>query len=1747
MIFKINTDDLGKTKLSVNNTFKDLFNGNLFKKQNIISETDLKCLNAYNVEIKNGVSPMTAYYRTMQTASDSAVNMARSAGNATVNLEQIPKVSKAAELGLKTLSAAGNMLAEWAFSQVITLIHDCATASDRLEESASDLGEQFSSTKSDIEGYKSKITDLYKIINDSSSSYEDTYNARQELLTIQDEMIEKFGSEADAVQLVTSAINGQTQAFDDLTKDKWQETVNKFIIGSDKKWTERIGDSWANLWSGTSNNFDRMIKEMEDAEISFRVIPGYDNNGAYEEFSNKLKEIFGAEITHTERDDIFTLSGDLNSIYNQLLNIQSLASNLGIDNSFLPDLARQADEVKNTLESYQEIYNQHILYDKIFDNDDYEQSFKDINEKYKEYQEAFASGNENAIEKAKQSFAEIVQDATEGISDQSVIDYFNSMYPDLQEVVGGWKFEVKYNTAINDNNDDFENEVKEKLSHFYTSDQILNFRSETATQEQIAAYTELCEISDEYRLTLDQLIAKLEQLGLISSNIDKDMQNSIRQITDNYGISDREETTELELYTKDFTNPQKELWLEATQGAKNAAQAIEMYEAKLPEIGDAAIEPPISLSIPQTVDQLNTQIKPAFDSLHSAWQEIFTDDGFALNNINILSTCDSIKSKLDEMVEMGLDIDYSAFEDFVRILNNAESTEEDVEYAFDSLATSITNAGLSGAEDFETMKAALEDLGVANNEMVAFDALVKNTTALEEALNKAGLTMDDFMISTEGGVAVASETAQAFISEMVGAENLEQALALLQLRQLLCNENGLDTSDDINACYLLAQTAGIASGAIAELAGLDAAYKKESEAGNTQAALDIAAQMEKVKQKVQDEFADLSNVKVNWNSIGGGTKPAAGAGKSAVEAYIDAFEEELSDLGELRDNGVITEKEYLDQLRALYEKHFQNKLGYEKEYAKYQRQYLEGYKSLYESALSGISKLLRNQIDGYNDAKDAAVATLTDEKEARLAVIDAQKEQLEAQKDLIDEQIDAKQKLIDDIQDEIDAMKEANDERQRQLDLQKAQYELERMQHQRTILQYSEEGGMQYVQDDDGLRAAKENVDNARFEIEISNKEKNIALLEDEISLLEEQKDAIQDQMDILDKQAEQIENYYSKMITETESYYDTLISNMEKQKSKWEEIAEIESVAKAYSDLEQVAGGMGYTVQDLLSGNEQAFEDFKSRYISLLSDLNNNSSFSEGLSYATSGISESINNLEASAATVNESTGSIAANIEDVNTSAEALSGSLSNINHALSGFSETDNITAAADAFSRLGQAIQSVANALNISEDGTIGNLADALQSLCEMPLCETESNGKAGGFLSKFQALKNAVSDVTSAISGGGSSTSSGTDASASSSPGMNSGANAGSSGSLTGAIESLKSAANEALGSGNSKKSKNQTGGSGIISQFGQLKNAVTDTTAAIGNGDSAQGEQTDDPAGGGTLISSISDLGTATTEILTGGGDNDDKAGGVIGRFEQFKDVIGKANDHVTGIKDGLTDIDGETVECTIKVNIEQNGELPSYAQSALGHMKLESAEYHAKHGSALAKGTGKNRGLSHTEKNALRSEYGQPELTVYPNGTTELTTQPTISDLPKGTVVFNEAQTKKIFRNKPDSMGKTYTDGSIGQNAGGNLTLPPAQRPSFLVQQELQEECFSKTGGIVDKIVSPVNMISHHMKEMTGLLRNMNQINHNGQNQSVNIGDVNINCPGITSQEVARQVGDQLNHIFSGFHNYADQQSRIR
>lgn len=1210
----------------------------------------------------------------------------------------------------------------------------------------------------------------------------------------------------------------------------------------------------------------------------------------------------------------------------------------------------------------------------------------------------------------------------------------------------------------------------------------------------------------------------------------------------------------------------------------------------------------VSLSITDTVEQLNTQLKPAFDSLQSAWKDIFTDDGFELNSIDILSTCDSIKSKLDEMSDpegLNLDVDYSAFEDFVNVLNNTESTEQNVQDAFDSLATSITQAALSGAEDFETMRAALEDLGVINNELVAFDAMISNT----EALKEAGLDLAD----------ASDEQIAAFANESVAAENVTQAIAMLTFHKELCNAQEMNTAGEVANLKTLAENAGYTGEVIQYLTELEQIYQ-EVASGTINPAMILAktARAAMLKSYIDSAANNINyEPKVDFTKATDSAKKAGSkSGKKAADKYLEAFEKELEKLQGMRDRNEITEKEYLDNLRALYEKYFKDREKYIDEFKKYEHEYLEGLESEYRDVMNGIIKLMDKQSDKYEEMKDSAVDSYNAQKDAAEDAYDAQIENIDAQIEAINDQIDAidaeieaKKKQADAIQDEIDKIKEAREERQKQLDLQKDLYELERMQHQRTILQYSEQKGMHYVADTSGIRDAKEKVDQDREDLHIMELEKQIDLINDEIDLLEERKGAFEDQIDGLEKQKDAIEkmkdasnDYFESMIKQTETYYDKLIESLDKTKSRWEELADLKEEAEMKGKMEEILSQYGVTADDVVNMSEETFQAFKNDYLAILSDLYSGNEQMQSAIAETAGTTtdqlesyiaktqeyidslismdmsdtatsmdntaESMDKLSTATSDANENTKAMSENMGTLSTNTAELGENATAVSDALSSIPDAEKFNVLTTSFTNLAEAIKSVADALGVSGNSTVSSLVDTLRSLSTISI-----DADGNGLITQFNNLKTAIEGVTSAISGGGMSGGSAGEGSPSSSPSMSAGAGGKGAavGGLISAVEGIKTATDEALGTGGGEDGEG--GGTGAIGQFEQLKDAVDDVTASIGGGgssESGQGSGGSEGDNADSLIGSIVELGDTTEEILTGGGESEGGSSGVIGRFEEFSDVIEEAKDHVTGISEGLDEIDGKEVECTIRVNIETNGSLPAFAEGTLGDMNLESGEYTAKYGKAFAEGTGKYKGLPKAEKNALVSEYGQTEMTVLPNGDTIITDEPTMMDLPKDTVIFNEEQTKKIMDNKVhvDGGANTSSNGDVVQPNGdilkpdgtvikpngvaiqsdGTIITPEGKvyeplRPGDRMYDMLQKfnAYFNSIDQNVEKL-TPNSFYDHQkqMEQMANQVTNYNSVVNNNKNVQpvVNHNQIHVTLPNVTDSTCATELLRDLQSI---------------
>ena len=1149
---------------------------------------------------------------------------------------------------------------------------------------------------------------------------------------------------------------------------------------------------------------------------------------------------------------------------------------------------------------------------------------------------------------------------------------------------------------------------------------------------------------------------------------------------------------------------------------KSWEELLALIQKVKDEVSEGQFSNPLSIS--ETIDQLNTKLKPAMDSLKSAYQDIFTEDGFTRDNIG-LDMFSSIKDELDNL-QKALDesgssaiVDYSAYEKLVSVLNDADSSAQQIKDAFDEVALSVANISITGLEDFQVLKESLEQLGYVDADLVAFEALVSNL----EALKAAGLDLADTSLTESDFI--------SFVDSLgISAEYATQAVNMLTFAQELNKANSLDTSASVTNLLNLAENAGYTGEIIQWLTKLMEIYRQlESGMLDPHTIQDYVAEAKELTAKIEENAGKINIApsvdKTDWKPT---IKSAGKAGKDAGDAYLEAFEKELSSLKDLRDRGVIDESEYLNRLIQLYTRYFADKKKYLNEYNKYEREYLEGIKSLYDSALSGISKLQDKQIEGYQDAKDSAVESLEAEKEARLDVIEAQKEQLEAQIDLIDEQIEAKEDAIKGIQDEIDAMQEANDERKRQLDIQQKAYNLKRMMNQRTDLLFKD-GQMIYREDTKGVRGAKEELDDAILEDKISKKEKEISLIEDEIELLEETKDAIQEQIDALGEQADSIEKHYSKMISSTEKYYDSLIKNAEKQKSKWEELAEIHDVADAYSAIEQVFGDLGYTVEDVLNGSSGAFEDFKTKYIGLINDMNSNSSFAEGLSYATGVAEEDLGSFLDKTEEVSQGLDDLSSKGEGLNTVADAmnkigtsattLTTNTEGLDENLSGITDSlTNIPDGAEAlsgwvtgFTDLGNAIKGVAEALGLTEENSIGGLVDALQSVSEVSLGGTE-DGEGTGIIGQFTALKEAVDSVTSSISGDASGDgSNGGDASGSKSPSMSAGATEGGEGGLIGSIEEMCKKATETLGEGSTEEGS-EGEGAGVIGKFAQLKSAVDLVTQAIGTG-----EEGDEEEGAINLIGALqahyTKAQTTLPEVKT--------------MFDELLVSIQSCVTALNGMVSAMSSMSGTN--------------LPSVGVG--GSVEVN--------GSANIQGTAKARGDWSVSKSedSLVGELGQELVVDSRNGTWR-----TVGDngaefthLNKGDIVFNHKQTKELLKNGyVTGRGKAFANGTDISTIKTPTNLPSYLRPLQEGDRmyDLMKKFDAHNDIIQNQIIPPVNSIQKNAEMMA---RNISNVNNNNQRSiQVNMGDVI--CKGVTAQEVAGEIDSALKRELGGMYQSATQ-----
>lgn len=959
---------------------------------------------------------------------------------------------------------------EEALQETKSTIKDIQSEFGNAKKSVFDIAQEFAELAQGVDSFTGKNRKL------STEQYERFLELGDQLLEIFPDLPHVYDENGRAIVSLNGNVDTIVGTLNDLVEVQ-RKLANQKIM-------EELPEAYENTVKDAEVYNGQISRATEKLEAYKNTLKSVKNS-----FADLNEEVSSDNVL---KDNIFSIiSSSQEEAMDEMKAYKALLDNLGVKYSF--DTSRATGGLRQfTKEDGTIGFRQNIIIDKS----DIEKAEDALNEQKDNlvnlYQQKIkdTQNDINQLEqKQKGSWSSLASMIVEGIQsndDYSLLDDASKGYVqtiinglDLGEIKDRLKEELNKNITY----DDIQKYIEDNIIAPFNDPEISKKISSS-----ISNAFDLKDKLDSGEIDVGDYVKQIEELITVLQNIDGIDPEIIKSIIIKIGYEDTldeqarinssidsitgrtgrgggftektlEERKRLKEYTDQLTPAERELWLEVTQGIEGADKAIQEFERHQKEAANGGNEINI-LSVSETVDKLNEQIKPAMDSLKDTWQKIWTDDGFTLKDID-LSVFDSIKSKLDEMNDIdGITIDYSSFDEFVRVLNDTSSSEDAVREAFNKLATEISG-GISGVEDFELLKQSLEEMGVVNNEIVAFDKLISNAGALSSTLAALGTNEDKLWDITENGVYVLNASGQAFVTEMVGAENAATAIELYEFKKNAANGITLTTAEDCQNLIALCGKLGITGEMLELVTRLMEIYQKMHDTTLQLSDNDrqsLAMEAEQLNQQIKGLAADASTV-VDFNGIGGGKSAASSAGSEAGDAYVEAFEAELQDLQTLRDNGVIGEREYLDRLRALYQKYFADKKQYLYQYQKYEKEYLEGMKSLYEQAFSYITSQIDKRISSLQDEKEAAtdaidaqikgideqIKAVNKERDAKLKAIEDEQKALKEQQKMLDKQIKAKQ-------DEIDAIQDAADERDRELTLAKAMYEMERMKNQRTRL-----------------------------------------------------------------------------------------------------------------------------------------------------------------------------------------------------------------------------------------------------------------------------------------------------------------------------------------------------------------------------------------------------------------------------------------------------------------------------------------------------------------------------------------------------------------------------------------------------------------------------------------------------------------------------------------------------------------------
>ena len=374
---------------------------------------------------------------------------------------------------------------------------------------AKSAGTKWEESNTSIQDNISKITELRSALDSGKLTEQEAYDTKSQLLDIQNQLSESYGSQAQGIDLINGKYDEQIAKIKELTEAQ----ANQFLTENKK-------------------GIDKAKKEMEKETTSYLGDASlYSEEGQkLQEIANKYKDK-GIFTQANESNGTFTIhfKGDateaksvLNDFATDVRGLQDEIGESDFTNNILSYTSAELSARNEILDEYQSLYNQAMKADLQTDKTNYggktaTEWLNNYSKAVENYNKAVSEGNAEEIDKAK-SYYKAMDSSIQTLLSGSDMSQYKSLFTDVSDQLDTATIKAQeFNLALTgEGTNGYQKRLKfivDKIKEMNLSD--VDFKASVNSGDvEIISY--LAQQAEQAGMSTDDLAQALVNLGVVS-------------------------------------------------------------------------------------------------------------------------------------------------------------------------------------------------------------------------------------------------------------------------------------------------------------------------------------------------------------------------------------------------------------------------------------------------------------------------------------------------------------------------------------------------------------------------------------------------------------------------------------------------------------------------------------------------------------------------------------------------------------------------------------------------------------------------------------------------------------------------------------------------------------------------------------------------------------------------------------------------------------------------------------------------------------------------------------------------------------------------------------------------------------------------------------------------------------------------------------------------------------------------------